>query len=331
MQIFDCTLRDGGNVVGFGFDKDLTESMIEGLIATGIKEIEYGHATGINSTKDDQSNCAALTDDEYLALAKPYTDKASLGLFVGWKNCTQEVCEKIKEAGLSFLRVGINASDGEEAKHVLKNVKDAGLECKIAMMKAYVLSPEDLAEEGKLLEESGADHLIIMDSAGYMMPDDVKAYVSALKHAVSCRVGFHGHNNLGLAQGNCVAAHCAGADTIDTGLLGMARSAGNISTEQTVAYLTRINNTDYDLQALLEYLDDELIPAMEKVGYHHFVRPEDLVLGLAGCHSSFVKDFKRVSQEENANLYQLIIETSKLNQKDPTVDLMKQVANTLED
>ena len=33
MKLMDCTLRDGGNVVGRGFDADLTKMMIEGLIA----------------------------------------------------------------------------------------------------------------------------------------------------------------------------------------------------------------------------------------------------------------------------------------------------------
>lgn len=83
MKIFDCTLRDGGNVVGKGFDKELTISMIEGLISTGIEDIEYGHCTGINSTLDDNSNAAPLTDNQYLELAKDYIDKANLGMFVG--------------------------------------------------------------------------------------------------------------------------------------------------------------------------------------------------------------------------------------------------------
>ena len=32
MQLFDCTLRDGGNVLGNGFPADLTVMMIDGLI-----------------------------------------------------------------------------------------------------------------------------------------------------------------------------------------------------------------------------------------------------------------------------------------------------------
>lgn len=39
MRIFDCTLRDGANVVGNGFSPELTESMIRGLLGCGIQDI----------------------------------------------------------------------------------------------------------------------------------------------------------------------------------------------------------------------------------------------------------------------------------------------------
>ena len=44
MRMFDCTLRDGANVVGNGFSPALTESMVKNLIACGITEIELGNA-----------------------------------------------------------------------------------------------------------------------------------------------------------------------------------------------------------------------------------------------------------------------------------------------
>ena len=74
-----------------------------------------------------------------------------------------------------------------------------------------------------------------MDSAGTMVPEQVDAYVRALKAAVAIPVGFHGHNNLGLSVANALAAQEAGATVFDCGLLGMARSAGNCATELAAA------------------------------------------------------------------------------------------------
>ena len=49
MKLFDCTLRDGANVVGNGFSPELTESMVKNLLRCGIQDIELGNAKGIGS------------------------------------------------------------------------------------------------------------------------------------------------------------------------------------------------------------------------------------------------------------------------------------------
>ena len=45
IRLMDCTLRDGGNVVGKGFNAELTKLMVEGLIKSNIKTIEMGTAS----------------------------------------------------------------------------------------------------------------------------------------------------------------------------------------------------------------------------------------------------------------------------------------------
>ena len=83
---------------------------------------------------------------------------------------------------------------------------------------------------------------------------------------------------------------------------------------------------DVDLYTLLQFEDQELIPAMEKEGYHTSLKPKDLILGYSGAHSSFMKTFKSVAQDCGVDLYHLIVETSKLDRKAPSEELMRQVA-----
>ena len=72
MNLFDCTLRDGANVVGNGFSRELTLSMIEGLIENGITEIEFGNAKGLGAAEALGAE-APLTDAEDRELAAPQT------------------------------------------------------------------------------------------------------------------------------------------------------------------------------------------------------------------------------------------------------------------
>ena len=112
--------------------------------------------------------------------------------------------------------------------------------------------------------------------------------------------------------------------------MGMARSAGNITTEGALALFRRLGQCqEYDFYKLLHFLDDRLIPAMEKEGYHTPVKPLDLILGYSGCHSSFVNTFKEVAAEKNVDLYKLIVDVSDKNRKNPSRELMETVAATL--
>lgn len=329
MNIMDCTLRDGANIVGTGFSTELTKMMIEGLVDSNIKIIEMGHCTGLGSVKAGGKACP-VTDEEYLDAVQAYVDKADIGMFQTAAYADSELIALATAKGLKFLRVGANAGDGRTVEQAVRMVRDAGLEAKYSLMKAYVVTPDELAEEAKMLESFGVQAVTIMDSAGYMLPEEAAEYTRKVVNAVSIPVGFHGHSNLGLAMANAQAAEREGAAFIDCGLMGMARSAGNITTEGAIALFRREGKAaEYDFYKLLTFIDDKLMPAMEKEGYHNPIKPLDLVLGYSGCHSSFVGTYKEVAAEAGVNVYELIIETSKINQKNPSKDLMEEVAVTL--
>lgn len=329
MNLFDNTLRDGGNVVGHGFSLELTKSMVSGLLNAGIQDIELGNCKGLGAYDKLGAN-KAPSDEEYFQALQPYLPKGRIGMFLLAKCADAEKVKAAADAGLQFLRVGANAGDGTGSLEAVRMVKDAGLVCRYSLMKAYVSTPEELAAEAKMLQEAGVDKITIMDSAGTMFPADATAYVTALKKAVTIPVGFHGHSNLGLSQANALAAVAAGADEIDCGLLGMARSAGNCATELAAATLKKEGYLpEVDLYGLLDYLDQELIPAMEPYGYHVAVNPTDLMLGLSGCHSNFLPMFRKVAQEEEVSLLRLIADVSAIDRKAPDEALLRKVAEKL--
>ena len=96
MLVMDCTLRDGANVVGKGFDAQLTRLMIEGMIESGITTIEMGNCLGLGAYEADGS-IAPCTDVEYLELIRPYLPKAEIGMFFGCKNTSQENVDLAKK------------------------------------------------------------------------------------------------------------------------------------------------------------------------------------------------------------------------------------------
>ena len=279
MNLFDNTLRDGGNVVGHGFSLELTESMVRGLLKTGIVDIELGNCKGLGAYEQAGAT-KAPRDEEYFEVLKPYLPKGRIGMFMLAKCANAEKVKAAAAAGLNFLRVGANASDGKGSLEAVRMVKEAGLICRYSLMKAYVSTPKELAAEAKMLQDAGVDKITIMDSAGTM---------------------------------------------------GMARSAGNCATELAAATLKKEGYLqDVDLYSLLDYLDQELIPAMEPYGYHVAVNPTDLMLGLAGCHSNFLPMFRKVAVEEGVSLLKLIADVSAIDRKNPPESLLREVAGKLE-
>ena len=95
MRIMDCTLRDGANVVGNGFSRELTEMILGGLCSSGIPIIEFGNAKGLGAYEVSNAT-APLTDQGYLEAVQPYLDRAELGMFL---NCARFRREDVEMAG----------------------------------------------------------------------------------------------------------------------------------------------------------------------------------------------------------------------------------------
>lgn len=324
----DCTLRDGANVIGNGFPEDLTVMILKGLTDNGVSVIEYGNAKGLGA--EELGFPAPVSDKRYLELAQPYLKKAEIGMFLNAKRYKKENVEYAASQGLHFLRVGADAGDGAKYYDVIETVKQAGLKCRYSIMKGSIISPEELARECVELERHGVDAFTIMDSAGCMLPGEAARYVRVLKSALQVPVGLHCHNNLGLSAANAVEAMNSGVDHLDCGLLGMARSAGNLPTEVAVALVQKLGlKSEVDFYGLLTFLDNELVPAMQERGYHTPIKPMDLILGYAGCHSAFVKVFKKVAAETGVDVKRLIVEVSALDKKSPSEELMRDTASKI--
>ena len=144
MKLFDTTLRDGGNVVGDGFNAELTVSIVRGLLSAGIKDIELGSCKGLGAY-ERMGATRALSDTEYYSVLSPWVDKGRLGMFVLAGMAREDEIKAAADAGMYFLRVGANAGDGAGSLEAIRMVKKAGLYCRYALMKGYILSPAGLA------------------------------------------------------------------------------------------------------------------------------------------------------------------------------------------
>lgn len=176
-------------------------------------------------------------------------------------------------------------------------------------MMAHMATVDQIVEEAKKMESYGADVVYCTDSAGAMLPVNVTEKITAMVKKLSIPVGHHSHNNLGLAIGNSLAAISAGARYIDGSLSGLGAGAGNTATEILVAVLDKMKyEKNADMFKTMDAVSNALIPVLESKGIKTNTNLDTMILGYAGCYSSFLLHARRAAVRFNVDVREILIE-----------------------
>ncbi|WP_327028489.1 4-hydroxy-2-oxovalerate aldolase [Micromonospora sp. NBC_01740] len=282
--IHDPTLRDGQHAVRHQLGAVALRRYAEAADAARIPVVEVGHGNGLGASSL-QVGQAAVSDDEMLSTVREALRHSRMGVFMlpGWG--TSDDLRRAIGHGADVVRIGVHATETSLAERHLDVLREAGAEAHCVLMMSHMASPSELAEHAAQAVAYGAQAVGIMDSAGHFLPDDVTARIGAIAAAVDTPVIFHGHDNLGMAVANSVAAAQAGALIIDGCARGFGAGAGNTQLEVLVPVLERSGfATGIDLYALLDAADlaeRELMPAPPVTA------SMSIVSGLAGVFSGF--------------------------------------------
>ena len=165
-------------------------------------------------------------------------------------------------------------------------------------------------------------------SAGSLIPTQVKAYTEPLACELGVPVGFHGHNNLMIANANCLAAWEVGATMFDGTLQGLGRSGGNAQTEILALIFEKMNvATGLDIGKLLQS-GEQLIRPLMKSG-DGGATALNIVIGMAGFHSSYLDRVTAASERYGIDPKDLIIAVCRVDQVEPSQLLINQIASDL--
>jgi 4-hydroxy 2-oxovalerate aldolase len=188
-------------------------------------------------------------------------------------------------------------------------------------------STERLLEEAQKMQSYGAQGVIIMDSAGAATPELVKETISTLYNGLDIKVGFHPHNNMGLAVGNAYIAIQEGASIIDGTLRGFGAGAGNCQLEALVALLEKNNiKTSANLYKILDTSEEVMPKIMEKdMG----LEPLSVVSGMAGVFSAFKIPVQKAAKEFDVDARDIFIELGKRKAVGGQEDMIIEVAEKL--
>lgn len=285
ISLVDTTLRDGSHALRHRFTEQQAATIAGALDKCGVPMIELSHGDGLGGSSYTYG--FSKTDEfELLKAASSQIKNAKLTVLLLPGIGTIEDLKKAYDCGARAVRVATHVTEADVSAQHIAAAKDMGMMAVGFLMMIHMASPERIAEEAKKMESYGADYINLADSAGYLLPDGVSGRVEAVRDAIGIPVGFHAHNNLGMAAANSLQAVRSGAAYIDATLRGLGAGAGNTQMEVIAGVLQREGyDTGADFYGLMDCAQSEVEPLM--------LRPQvidngSLMLGYAGVYSSFL-------------------------------------------
>ena len=307
--ISDPTLRDGNHAVRHQLSREHFIAYCKAAEAAGVPIVEVGHGNGLGASSILVGECR-LSDGEMLSISRDNLSKSRLGIFAIPGFCTIKTdLSRAVDAGVDVFRIAAHCTEADITDRHIRYVRQAGKEAFGVLMMSHRASPLTLLQEARKMASYGAQAIILMDSAGAYFPDDVNERISTLVDGLSIPVGFHGHNNLGMAIINSVTAVNAGASMIDATIRGFGAGAGNTQLEVLMAVFERMGiETGIDLYKILDAAE---IAQREFNPVAPYISPVSIVSGLAGVFSGFAQQVGQAAQDYTVDPRDIFFELGK--------------------
>lgn len=304
--IIDSTLRDGSHAIRHQFKASQIGRYAEGAEKAKIPILMVGHGNGLGASSL-QLGLSLLSDAQMLKAAKHQLKKTRLGAFLipGFGTIKNDLAPAVG-IGIDVLMVASHCTEANITRQHIEYGVTHKLTVYGILMMTHMLGPRELLEQAKLMQEYGASGVLLMDSAGSLLPEDVAERVKTLVRELKIDVGFHAHNNLGMTIANSVAAVGAGAKIIDATSRGLGAGAGNCQLEVIVAVLMKMGyRLDLDLYRLMDNSEKIIAKVMKKP---QEISAVSLTSGLAGVFSGFAPHARLAAKRFGVDARDILVE-----------------------
>ena len=332
IRFFDATLRDGSHAIRHKLSQKNIVDYCEAMDNAGMYTIIVGHGNGLGASSL-QVGLSKLTDAEMLAAAREHLKHTKLGVYMipGFGTIKDNLAPAI-EAGVELFKIGCHCTEADVTRQHIEYLNGMGKEVYGILMNYHMASKAKILEEAQKMQSYGAHGIILMDSAGASTPEMVKSTIAELVDNLYVLVGFHPHNNMGLAVSNAYLAIQEGARIIDGTLRGFGAGAGNVQLEALTALLIKegyeLNQNLYQMLDASEQIVKEIMPEDRALA------DVSIVSGMAGVFSSFKTQVLIAAKEFGVDPRDIFMELGKRKvvggQEDMVVAVAEQLAHPVQ-
>lgn len=327
IMIFDSTLRDGNHAIRHQMSRDNIIKYCRSMDGCGVKTIIVGHGNGLGASSL-QVGLSALDERTMLQTAKKYLEKTNLGAYMipGFGTIDDNIKPAIAD-GVEVFEIGCHCTEADITREHIEYLRKENKEVYGVLMMSHMASPEKLLDECQKMQSYGAQGIILMDSAGAYTIERVRRVISKLYDNLHIHIGFHPHNNMGIAVANAYIAIEEGADIIDGTLRGFGAGAGNCQIEDLIALLEKNGKkTGVNFYRILD-TSEQVMP--EIMGREMGQDPLSIVSGQAGVFSAFRTQVLAAAKQYGVDARDIMVEIGNRKAVAGQEDIITEVARKL--
>ena len=293
-NLYDVTLRDGNHALRHNLSSKFVADYCNLAEKSGVWAVEVGHGNGLGASSFLVGK-SLEKDADLLESARLNLNKVKLAVHAipGFATIDRDLKPAL-DCGVDIFRIATHSTEATTAEKHIDFLRNKGAIVHGVLMMSHMNDIPGLISQARLILKYGATAVILMDSAGFFIPKDVKERIDAIKNSLEIEVGFHAHNNLGVAISNASGAIESGASIIDGASMGLGAGAGNAQLENIVSNAIRNNLLNKDLSNFLE---------MSKLVEHTFsaklpqITSSSIQSGMSGVFSGYAPQVKLISEE----------------------------------
>lgn len=274
LEILDTTLRDGGlgmedsckaGYSDFKYTQSHIRKLTECLQESKIDIVELG---SLELTKEDNRCFAIYNNIVDISKTIPENRDGSqkyAALYRGPDTPLSDI-PRWNDSLCELVRIIIRYSELQKSMDFCAALSDKGYRVCVQPMLTMRYTDKELESIIKQSSAMGAYALYFVDSYGYMRNSDIDRIFSKYSAELSSnvRIGFHAHNNMGLAYANACHFLEIAKDRdiiLDSCIMGLGQGAGNLQTEVIAADALCSGRYNYD--AVLKACD-----VVDGIGFH---------------------------------------------------------------
>lgn len=258
IKILDCTLRDGAYINNSEFGKPAMRGIISKLQDAHVDIIECGW---LKDSEYKEGTTYYHIPSDSLPYINNKNEKIIYCAMIDWDRYDVSVLPECDGRSIDAVRVVFPHGKHNEAVRIGAEIRKKGYKVLFQAANTLAYSNEDLIELAGVMNDFDPVALSVVDTFGAMYPSDLDRIIEVLDSHLdpSIELGLHAHNNQQLAFALCIHFIDVLKDKrniiVDATLSGMGRGAGNATTELVASYINRVQNGDYDMNAIMDAID----------------------------------------------------------------------------